>query len=292
MKHDAVLVVGDYVAFGGRRPADSVVAGPEPDLHAIVDIADDRGRTAAGDINADVVAYNHIPGGARILNLDGFVEVTGDDVARCGGRAADDVVRCAAANIYSLLHVSECRHPRGVRADEISLDDVEVRASQSDPVVSVSGYEVVGNRIATEAGVVDAPRVRLRGSQSINVGSDVIGLDGDVAAVHLHRGRESIHDEAAQRAALTSGLEVNADGSRGRLGQLYIKGMLSAGIERADGIRFPWMTLKSEPVNLIPSSLFPDMRLLIIRLLPKPPSLMPLALFALAAARPSVRVPM
>src|SRR5262249_39088276 len=88
-KDPALVVPRDDVAGRCRGPADRVTRGIAIDENAIPTVPQIH---QPGDVGPDIVALDHVPRGAGLLDLDAGGEVARDDVARAGGRAADGVV--------------------------------------------------------------------------------------------------------------------------------------------------------------------------------------------------------
>jgi hypothetical protein len=114
---DADLVKGDAVALGRRRAADQVRAF---DHHARELVAEVE---LARHVSPDVVALHDVPR-RRVVDLsetdngDAVAAVGRNNVARAGGRAADDVVRPEDGDARRC--VAERGRAGGRRADEVA----------------------------------------------------------------------------------------------------------------------------------------------------------------------------
>src|SRR5581483_6706450 len=101
----------------------------------------------AGHVRADVVASDDRPGGTE---HDDATRVTGDEVARSGGRAAD---RVPARSVDSdAIEVTERTGTRSVRPDVVPGDSIRGRAVDQD-ARRASGDHIAGARRRTADGV-------------------------------------------------------------------------------------------------------------------------------------------
>src|SRR5262249_10284062 len=150
-------------------------------------------RPRAGDVGADIVALDHVAGGAQRVGdrLDGDpFQAARDDVAGSGRGAADEVV--LPRNLDADLRVAEGGGAACVQADDVALDGAaagEVREGDAAAVVgprAVAGNDVArpGARGRGQAADEDArglnidtdTRVRF-GQLPHAVGADVVALD-------------------------------------------------------------------------------------------------------------------
>src|SRR5205823_839858 len=115
--------------------------------------ADELGQQpgAAGRVGADEVALDLVAGGAGVRQEDAVVGVGGDDVARAGGTAADEVVARPAAEDDAEAVGGGGVAGRG-RADVVAADDVAASAVDEDAVAGEQVDDQPLHRAAAAAG--------------------------------------------------------------------------------------------------------------------------------------------
>src|SRR5262249_44457572 len=85
----------DDVAGAAGQSADAVARGPVADLDTVALLTQgDR----ATDIDANVVAQNHVAAGTDVVEVGAVAQGGPEDVALAGAGAADDVVRGAVGD--------------------------------------------------------------------------------------------------------------------------------------------------------------------------------------------------
>ena len=82
-------IAGNEIARARIRAADEVAAGTAPDSNPEAVVAEGVG---AGDVGADEIAEHGIAARAGIGNVDAILPVAGNDIARAGTGAANQVV--------------------------------------------------------------------------------------------------------------------------------------------------------------------------------------------------------
>ena len=135
---------GNNVARSSRCAADGVVAGAQ-EINTCA-IANSR---SAGGVGADVVALNQIAGDGVLLQINARAGVAGNDVARRGSCATDDVRTCAGQATYYFHADNTTRHgggPRRVRPDVVALNCGPGRASSVNK--NAVGRVIAGNDVA------------------------------------------------------------------------------------------------------------------------------------------------
>src|SRR5262249_58839100 len=116
VEQDAILhVAGDEVARRGRGPADRVAGGTVGDAHA-AQVVGQGGR--AGGVGAEVVALHQVPCGAVAGDFQPVLLVARQEVARPGGRAADEVAGSAVGDRDAAQAVAHLGGPGGVGGAE------------------------------------------------------------------------------------------------------------------------------------------------------------------------------
>ena len=237
-------VARDDVAGARVQPADQVAGGT---LHgdAIGAVADDQ---AAGGVQADKVALNHIAPGGGTNDVDAHRIVAGNGVARASHEAAD-LVAGAIVHLEAVILVAQAGSAICAQPDVVALNDVARRAS----VEEADGRETVGaaddialagvgaandvadggddqDAIAPVGGVVGAGEVRAdiasfdvvgppAGNGDAVLGEtvddqgthrDVAGVEGQAAVGHAGAGSVEFHDRSRGETRL--GRTVNEHG--------------------------------------------------------------------------------
>ena len=107
---------------------DGVRSGREQDARTIVPEVDGAGR-----VRADVVAADYVRIGTGVEHDDARTgEGRRDDVPVSTERPANQRIG-SAVDAHALLAVSKCAQARGIRADEVALDDVAGRIAGRVP---------------------------------------------------------------------------------------------------------------------------------------------------------------
>ena len=132
-----------------------VVADDCVDRDAVAEVDD---RLGAGGIEADEVPLDD---GPDALELDGdpILIVAGDDIARAGGRAADQDVR-RTTDGHSVADVGQRLRAALVEPDEVALHHDRGRLGDHDTIGTVAGDDVAGRGRGAADRVADAPSIK------------------------------------------------------------------------------------------------------------------------------------
>ena len=124
------MVTRDDVARAGCVTPDGLT-GEVPGLPLGDHAAAVTDSPCAGGVGADEIALHQIPGRPRSEEDAGIV-VARDDVACCGDRTSDPVVR--TCDVQAAKGVPQVERPCRIQADIIPFDDVSSIAAQLDPI--------------------------------------------------------------------------------------------------------------------------------------------------------------
>ena len=172
----------DDVAGPGSRAPDRAAVGL--DQHSVVDVGK---RRRPGDVGADEVPADDEA--RAVVEPDAVQQVSRDDVARGRGRAADrDVGARRVVDLDADLFPREGVAARGVRADQIALDQVPAAAETGRAEVD-SGRSVAGDQVARGGSraadgdvgrpvVAEDPEIGIAvGDRAARIGADEVALD-------------------------------------------------------------------------------------------------------------------
>ena len=201
--HPAVAIAGDEVAREQVGSADDIVMA-ERESHAGVAVAEIRaaGDIGADEISLDAVVVKLVRGGGEEINA--ALAIGGNDIARAGRRAADEIVS-GAKNRHPVRAVAASGRAAAGRANEISGHPVVAGSgvAQIHPALAVAGNDIARARLraaddvagrANEHTVVGVAKT----DRAVHVGADEISQD------HIARRAEA----ADPQAGLVAGKEV------------------------------------------------------------------------------------
>src|SRR6185369_3400994 len=118
----ALAIARNHIARFGSCSADDVERAAENE-NTVVRVAQ---RSCPGDVSADEISFDAIGSGSSSFNVNTML-VAGNEIARAGHRAADEIAR-RKENIYAAKTVAEPIRAGCGRADEVSLHDISARA--------------------------------------------------------------------------------------------------------------------------------------------------------------------
>jgi len=180
----------------------------------------------AAGIRADIVALYPVPRTAGAIQIDAALIIPRDDVARGGGRAADQVP-AGIVKPDAVGGIAQGRHAGDACADPVALNRVAAAIMQVNARAAVGGDDIAVRRIRAAddiaRGALNQHAAHARGGPAVAladgarpVGADIIALN-DIRAAGRLNGKagavKAIDNQPADRAPPRRHVETIAAGA-------------------------------------------------------------------------------